>query len=72
LNLETTPIGPVTTGGAHLNLTAARVGSLRVGAIEMRDVDVVVGDFLDLLSQVAGAKLDGIVGYNFSAKTTKS
>lgn len=65
LNLQTSPIGPVTTGGAHLNLTAGRMGSLRVGRAEMREVDVLVGPFLLMLSQAAGAKLDGIIGYNF-------
>ena len=65
LNLRSTPVGPVTTGGAHLALNAARVESLRVGGAEMRDVDVIVGDFLTMLSQAAGAKLDGIIGYNF-------
>ena len=31
----------------------------------MRNVDVIIGDFLPMLSDVAGAKLDGIVGCNF-------
>lgn len=29
------------------------------------EIDVLVGEFLGMLSQVAGVKLDGIVGYNF-------
>ena len=65
LHLQTAPVGPVTTGGAHLAMSAARVKSIRVGRSERREVDVIVGDFLTMLSQAAGAKLDGIVGYNF-------
>ena len=65
LNLKTTPIGAVTTGGAPIALTAARVPMMRIGGAEQRDIDVIIGDFLAMLSQVAGSKLDGIVGYNF-------
>ena len=31
----------------------------------MRNLPVIVGDFLDMLSGVIGTKLDGIIGYNF-------
>jgi predicted aspartyl protease len=65
LGLQTKSAGNVTTGGAAISLQAARVRSLRIGRSELRDVDVLVGDFLEMLSQAAGAKLDGIVGYNF-------
>lgn len=65
LHLQTALIGPVTTGGVPLTLSASRVGSLRVGKSEAREVDVIVGDFLTMLSEAAGAKLDGIIGYNF-------
>ncbi len=65
LRLEVTPIGPVTTGGVQVQMTAARVASLRVGRAEQRELDVIVGDFLEMLSRAAGSRLDGIVGYNF-------
>jgi predicted aspartyl protease len=65
LGLKATPIGAATTGGASIALTAARVSSLRLSGAESRDVDVIIGNFLAMLSQVAGKKLDGIVGYNF-------
>jgi hypothetical protein len=31
----------------------------------VRNLPVIVGDFLDMLSGVIGTKLDGIIGYNF-------
>ena len=65
LGLQTTPIGPVTTGGAPLNLAAGRVGSMQIGGARLADVAVVIGPFLALLSQAAETKLDGIVGHNF-------
>ncbi|MDQ3314550.1 MAG: retroviral-like aspartic protease family protein [Verrucomicrobiota bacterium] len=65
LHLQPFPFGAATTGGAQIQLTAAQVPSLRVGRAELRDVHVVIGEFLAMLSTVAGAKLDGIVGYNF-------
>lgn len=65
LQLETQPIGTVTTGGAPVAMQAARLQSLRLGSAAVRDLDVLVGDFLEVLSQAIGARLDGIVGYNF-------
>lgn len=65
LNLRVQPIGPVTTGGASISLSAARLAALRVGPAEVRDLDVLVGEFLEMLSQAVGKQLDGIVGYNF-------
>lgn len=65
LHLQLAPVGPVTTGGAAISLSASRVDSLRVGNSEAREVDVIIGDFLAMLSEAAGAKLDGIIGYNF-------
>lgn len=65
LGLQAAPVGAATTGGAPISLTAARLESLRVSAAEVRDIDVIIGDFLAMLSKAAEAKLDGIVGYNF-------
>ena len=65
LTLRGTPIGPAVTGGAQIAMTASRVQSLRVGRASVRDVDVVIGEFLGMLSGVVGRQLDGIVGYNF-------
>ena len=65
LNLDSMPVGPVTTGGTQIGVAAARLASLRVGNAGQCDVDVIVGGFLTMLSQAIGAKLDGIIGYNF-------
>jgi len=65
LNLSTAAAASVTTGAAAVQMSAARLPTLRVGKCEIRDVDVIVGDFLTMLSGVVGAKLDGIIGYNF-------
>jgi predicted aspartyl protease len=65
LGIETAPIPDVTAGGGHtIKASAGRVGSLAIGATTVRDLPVMVADFLGMLSQVVGAKLDGIVGYN--------
>jgi predicted aspartyl protease len=65
LDLSTNPIGPVTTAGMAISISAARLEALRVGPAMMRHLDVLVGDFLGMLSQAVGKQLDGIVGYNF-------
>ena len=65
LELKATLIGAATTGGAQIAMTSARVSSMRIGRAEQRDIDVIIGEFLAMLNQVAGSKLDGIVGYNF-------
>jgi predicted aspartyl protease len=65
LNLKGSPVGPVTTGGAQVNVTAGTVKSFQVGGARVDDLVVVVADFFSMLSQAVGAKLDGIVGYNF-------
>lgn len=45
LDLRTTTISPVTTGGAPIQMSAARLDSLRLGVAEACDLDVVIGDF---------------------------
>jgi predicted aspartyl protease len=65
LRLETSAAEPVTGGGGTLQATVGHVGSLAVGGAELRDVTVMVADFLVELGKVAGAPLEGILGYNF-------
>lgn len=65
LGLATSSIGPVTTGGAHLDATAGVLSSFQLGGARTNDLAVMVADFFAVLSKVIGAKLDGIVGYNF-------
>lgn len=63
--LQTAPVGRVTTGGAQIDLVAATLETLQVGRAKIPQVPVVIGPFLRMLSEVAGAKLEGIIGYNF-------
>ena len=65
LHLERSSMPPVTTGGASIEVAASKLQSLRVGGTSQQDVSVIIGDFLKILSQVIGTKLDGIIGYNF-------
>jgi hypothetical protein len=45
--------------------TDGMVQSLQIGGARIDNVSVVVGPFLAMLSQAAGAQLHGIIGYNF-------
>ena len=65
LGIGGSPIGPLTTGGSQVNVTAGNLKSFQVGEARIDDLVVVVADFFAMLSQAVGAKLDGIVGYNF-------
>jgi predicted aspartyl protease len=65
LGLPARPIGIVTTGGAPVQMSATHIGTLSVGQAAMRDLDVIIGEFLEMLSQVLDRRLDGILGYNF-------
>jgi predicted aspartyl protease len=65
LGLVGSPVGPLTTGSAQVNVTAGTLESFQVGRARIDDLVVVVADFFSMLSQAVGARLDGIVGYNF-------
>lgn len=60
---------PMASGGGQAThpgeLTAGSVDSLRIGSVTIRDIAVVIGPFLAMLSNAASATLDGIIGYNF-------
>ena len=65
LGVETSPIGPITTGSARVAASAGNLKSFQVGGARIDSIPVIVADFFDALSSAVGAKLDGIVGYNF-------
>jgi len=65
LDVASSPIGAATTGGAPVNVTAGILQSFQVGGARIEQLTVVVADFFAMLSNALGAKLDGIVGYNF-------
>lgn len=55
----------MTGAGGILQATTGRIASLAVGGAVLPDLGVVVSDFLGMISNAVGTKLDGIVGYNF-------
>jgi predicted aspartyl protease len=65
LGVASSPIGAATTGGAQVDVTAGVLQSFQVGGARIDNSTVVVADFFAMLSAAVGAKLDGIVGYNF-------
>src|SRR5437879_6026089 len=65
LGLKASPVGPLTTGDAQVNVTAGTLESFQVGRAGIDDLVVVVAEFFSMLSQAVGVRLDGIVGYNF-------
>jgi predicted aspartyl protease len=65
LGVTTSQIPPLTGGGGHVQASAAELRSFEVGSARADNFSVVVSDFFTILSDVIGAKLDGIVGYNF-------
>jgi predicted aspartyl protease len=65
LKLKTAPMGSGTTAGAAVAVKGGKVRSFEVGGARLDQMAVVIGDFFEMLSQAVGAKLDGIVGYNF-------
>ena len=65
LGVTSAPIGAATTGGAQVAVTAGTLASFQVGGARIENASVVVADFFTMLSEVVGAKLDGIIGYSF-------
>jgi predicted aspartyl protease len=65
LGVETSPVGAGTTGGAPIDFHAGSLQSFQLGGAKLDNVAVVVADFFAMLNAAIGAKLDGIVGYNF-------
>ena len=65
LGVESSPVGAGTTGGAPVDLSAGSLQSFQLGGARIDNMAVIVADFFTTLSAAVGAKLDGIVGYNF-------
>jgi predicted aspartyl protease len=65
LGIKGRPIGPGTTAGAQVAVTAGVLDSFMVGGAKAENMPVVIADFFAALSEAVGAKLDGIVGYNY-------
>jgi len=65
LKIANSPIGAGTTAGAQVDVRAGNIESFQLGGAKIDNMAVVVADFFEMLSAAIGAKLDGIVGYNF-------
>src|SRR4029077_18065644 len=65
LGVQTSPVGAGTTGGSPVNFSAGSLQSFQLGGVKIENMAVVVADFFTMLNAVVGAKLEGIVGYNF-------
>jgi predicted aspartyl protease len=65
LRIKGSPMGPGTTAGAQVAVTAGVLNSFMVGNAKSEDMPIVIADFFAALSEAVGARLDGIVGYNF-------
>ncbi len=65
LGVTTSPAGAGTTGGAPVDFSAGSLQSFQLGGAKIDNMSVVVADFFTMLNAAIGAKLDGIVGYNF-------
>ena len=65
LKIKSSPIGAGTTAGAQVAVTAGVLDSFMVGGAKIEGMTVVMADFFGALSEAVGAKLDGIVGYNY-------
>jgi predicted aspartyl protease len=65
LGIQTSPVGAGTTGGAPVDFHAGSLQSFQLGGAKIDNMAVVVADFFSMLNAAIGAKLDGIVGYNF-------
>jgi predicted aspartyl protease len=65
LGISSSPVGAGTTAGAQVDVHAGNIESFQLGGAKIDNMTVVVADFFEMLSAAIGAKLDGIVGYNF-------
>jgi len=65
LGVQSSPVGAATTGGAQVDVSAGMLQSFQLGGARVDNLTVVVADFFAMLNTAIGAKLDGIVGYNF-------
>ncbi|MEY2440026.1 MAG: hypothetical protein QOI34_1411 [Verrucomicrobiota bacterium] len=65
LGVTSSPTSRGTTGGAPVAVSAGMLHSFMVGGAKIDNMAVVVADFFGALSEAVGARLDGIVGYNF-------
>ncbi|HET9856516.1 MAG TPA: retropepsin-like aspartic protease [Chthoniobacterales bacterium] len=65
LKIASSPIGAGTTAGPQVDVRAGNIESFQLGGAKIDNMTVVVADFFEMLSAAIGAKLDGIVGYNF-------
>src|SRR4030095_5225409 len=57
LDIQDSPVGPLTTGSTQVTVTAGTLKSFQVGGARIDNLVVVVADFFSMLSQAVGAQL---------------
>jgi len=62
--VDTTVIPDMTGGGGTVTASSALLRSLAIGHARISRVRVAVADFVDMLSEVTGTRIDGILGTN--------
>ncbi len=65
LDIQGSPIDPLTTGSASVAAATGSLRSFQLGGAKVDNFAVVIADFFGKLSEIVGVRLDGIVGYNF-------
>jgi predicted aspartyl protease len=70
LGIKSVAAPAMTGGGGQVQASLGTVESLAVGSAKLEKLAVMVAPFVSILSQAAGARLDGIVGYNYLREFT--
>jgi predicted aspartyl protease len=56
---------PMTGGGGAVPASVGAIRSFAIGTAARENLPVMIADFLSMLSQATGARIEGIVGHNF-------
>lgn len=64
-SLKSTSVPGMTGAGGSVQASVGMLESLAIENAALRDVQVMVSDVLTMLGQAIGARLDGIIGYNY-------
>jgi predicted aspartyl protease len=62
--IEGTPMPGMTGGGGTVTASSGVLGALAIGTARVSRVRVAVAEFLDMLTQATGTRIDGILGTN--------
>jgi predicted aspartyl protease len=65
LKLDSTVVTNMTAAGGSVSASIARLSSLAVAGQTQSNLPIVIAEFIEMISDVAGVQLDGILGYNY-------